>query len=75
MKKTEYRIVKWYNEFFCKWCYVLEKKTHWKFLWWQGEDWRACGGNSLTRDIPDEWNSLNIIDHITEDIGDSKSRQ
>lgn len=75
MNKIEYRIVEWYNEFFSAWCYKLETKQHWKFLWWSGYYWEECAGNSLTRYIPDEWELLNIIEHITEEIGDSKHRQ
>lgn len=75
MKQIEYRIVKWYHEFFCDWCYKLETKQHWKFLWWSGDYWEECGGNSLTRHIPCEWEQLNITEQITEEIGKSKSRQ
>lgn len=68
MIKNEYRIIKHYEGFFCHYAYDLEKKIHYKFLWFKWHSWIKVAGNSLTKYIPDEWNELNIIDVITVDI-------
>lgn len=66
--KPEYRIVKYYHDFFCRWNYRLEKKRNWKFLWWKGVEWDKVAGNGLTDSIPYDWKELNIIDEITLEV-------
>lgn len=65
---AEYRIVKKYNSFFSHWHYELQKKVNWSFLWWKGFYWNYAAGNSLTKYIPNDWDDLNIVEQITEEI-------
>lgn len=64
----EYRIVKYYEGFFCHYSYDLEKKINHKFLWLKWDTWQKVAGNALTTFIPDEWEALNIVDTIEVDV-------
>lgn len=65
--KNEYRTVRYFHGFFSHYCYKLEVKRYWKFLWMSGIEWDEVAGNSLTQEIPYEWQQFNIVDHIISD--------
>jgi len=70
--KKEYKIVEKYSGFFSKWYFLLYIKVNWSFLFWKGCYWKEVGGNSLNRNIPDEWLKLNIVENIKLDIDDQE---
>lgn len=65
--KSTYRIVKYYNTFFSKWCYSLEKRETWR-RWWFGwqhfESWKYAG--SCHGELADslEWKEIYGIKDI-----------
>lgn len=63
----EYRIVRNYHGFFSHYCYKLQQKRCWRFLFWTGIVWDDIAGNSLTTEIPESWLDFNIVDKINSD--------
>lgn len=62
---SEYRIVRYYHQFFNHWAVRLEKKQVTRLFWWTFTRWERVCNNSFDDIVPKDWRAFNIVEEIT----------